>query len=194
MALFRGADGLVVGPVLDFFHGQEASLHPVHDVVERIGRVVRPVHDLALDALELVERLTLAQRARNGGTVEHEIAVNPLRVVKEVVLRRTGPLAEEQLVFQDAVEQCPGGPHPAHAGLVLEDRLGEQVQRLRIALKTSPFHHEFLQGAFARMPERRMTEIVREADRLHEVAVDVEIGFQRPAACPQEMADGTSDL
>ena len=31
---------------------KEARLHPVHDVVERIRRVVGPVHDLALDALE----------------------------------------------------------------------------------------------------------------------------------------------
>ena len=81
--LLGGADGLAVGPALDALDGEEAGAHAVHDVVERVGRVVGPVHDLALDALEVVERLAAHERPGDLRPAEDPVAHRGLRVVEK---------------------------------------------------------------------------------------------------------------
>src|SRR5262249_48621819 len=54
--------------------------------------------------------------------------------------------------------------------------------------------HQLLQRALARVAERRMPEVVREADGLDEVAVDVEVVLHRSALGAQVMADRAADL
>jgi hypothetical protein len=46
--------GSVFRPAFEIGHVDEASADAVGEVVERVGGVVRPVHDLAFDALEAV--------------------------------------------------------------------------------------------------------------------------------------------
>ena len=55
--LAGGVDRLPRGPALDPLKGEEARADTVHDVVEGVRGVIRPVHDLAFDALEGVEAL-----------------------------------------------------------------------------------------------------------------------------------------
>ena len=43
------------GPFGDAANGEIAGMDVVHEVVERVGGVVGPIHNLAFDALELVE-------------------------------------------------------------------------------------------------------------------------------------------
>ena len=44
---------VALGPGLDFLDVQEPGPHAVRQVIERIGGVVRPIHHLAFDVLDL---------------------------------------------------------------------------------------------------------------------------------------------
>ena len=54
--------------------------------------------------------------------------------------------------------------------------------------------HELLERPLARVPERRVAQVVREADRLDQVRVDEEVVPQGPLQRPQELADRAADL
>ncbi len=55
MGFFGFAQILACGPFRDTANGEIAGMDAVHDIVERVGGVIGPIHDLAFDALELVE-------------------------------------------------------------------------------------------------------------------------------------------
>src|SRR6266542_6751295 len=69
-------------PAFDLLVGQESSLHSVNDIIERIRSIVRPVHNLAFDALERVELLAGLKVQRNFGFAKYKAALRALRVVQ----------------------------------------------------------------------------------------------------------------
>ena len=181
-------------PPLDPVNREEARLHAVDDVVERIRRVVGPVHDLALDALESVQLLARAKAPRDPRSAEHKIEDVPLGVVEEVVLRRPAELPEARLVLEDAVQKRAGRLHAADPGGSLVHGRDQEVQRLGVPLKPAPAPHELLERPLAGMPERRMAQVVREAHRLDQVGVDMEVVPERAVQRPQVVADRAPDL
>jgi hypothetical protein len=183
-----------VRPGLDPVDRQEARLDPVGYVVDRVCGVVRPVHDLALDALEGVQRLSGPQAPGHPGPPEHKGAHPLLGVVKEVVARPLGELPEEGLVLEDAVQQGARRLHPAHPRALLVHGLDQQVHGLCVALEPPPAEHQLLERALARVAEGRVPEVMREADRLHQVRVDEEVVAKRALERPEELADRAADL
>src|SRR5690606_38627172 len=88
MLLFLRPDCLFGGPFLHPLHGEKSRFHAVDDVVDRVSRVVRPIHDLAFDAFEQVEAFAAMQHLGYGGPAKNIIPAGLLRVIQKMVLRR----------------------------------------------------------------------------------------------------------
>ena len=182
MSLFIGVEALFCGPSLQLGDRDEPAEHGVGEVIDGIRGVIRPVHDLAFDAAEVIACFAGSQLQREGLVCEEEVEAAGLVVVKIVVLR-VGQLAEERLVFADGIKHGAGG---VHAALALgKERRTQQAQGLGIAFKTAVGKHQPVQGALAGVTERRMAEIMGEAGGLHEFAVDVEVRREEVALFQQ---------
>lgn len=75
LEVFRldGVEGLVGGPGFEFLKGDEAGLNGISEVVDGIGGVVGPVHDLAFDAAEIIAGLPWGEMGGEGLVVEDKI-------------------------------------------------------------------------------------------------------------------------
>jgi hypothetical protein len=75
-----------------------------------------------------------------------------------------------------------------------ENGLGEQPQRLRIALESAPGSHEPMQRAFPRMTKWGMPNIMRQTARFHEIWINVKCLRQLIAALLQGRTDAATNL
>ena len=184
---------IFLSPVLQAFPGDETGMDAVDDVVERIGGVVCPVHDLALHAAETVEGVTRGEFRRHRAPFENEVEIRLLVVVEEMT---TGRFVQphQGFVLHHPIDQGAGGLHTLAAGTVGIDHFREGAQGLGIALKAPELPHALVQDVLSGMPERRMPEIMRQAYRLHQVRIDVIIRFQQIALLYQVIANGAPDL
>jgi hypothetical protein len=172
-----GSSSHPLQPGFDALDRQEARARAVDDVVQRIGRVVRPVHDLALDALEGVPGPRHVRQVRRVDALEGPAPLRLLLVVEEVVIRRRAvrvgrhAFAVQGLVFEHTVKECACGRHTARPAAALEDEVGEDAQCLRVALEAAVGGHQLVELALADMAEGRVTQVVRVAHGLHEVGI-----------------------
>ncbi len=67
-----------------------AGVDAVDDIVERVGGVVCPVHDLTLDTFKSVERFGGIERCRDFKAAEYGAAPMGLLVVDEMIVRVVG--------------------------------------------------------------------------------------------------------
>ena len=74
-------------PSLDALNRKKTRLHPVDDIVQRIRRIVRPIHNLALNTFERVELFSTMQCRRNLGVAKNKVTVPLLPVVEKVLGR-----------------------------------------------------------------------------------------------------------
>jgi len=149
-------------------------VQPVLDVVHRVGHVVRPVHDLRLEA----------GAGAGGGLadpVEHRTVV---LVHAELHGRQVGGVgAARPGVLGGGVEGGAGEVEAdgALGGEPLGLDAGEQSEGLGVALEAAAVVGELVQGLFAVVAERRVAEVVGEAGRFDQVGVAAEGGAQLTA-------------
>ena len=72
---------LVRRPSLDALHRQKPSLHPVDDVIERVSRIVRPVHDLALHTFERIQFFSAVHLRWDRLGPKNKTPNRPLRII-----------------------------------------------------------------------------------------------------------------
>ena len=187
---------LVGGPFAQATDADVAGVYAVDDVMQGIGGVIGPIHNLALDAFELVEGCWCLEAGRQAGLVEDNCAEIDLVVVNEVVrgvLAGGGdPVAGRGLVFHYAIEKGPGRRHALGASGALVNQLGEDALCLGIAFKAAVGGHQLVEFAFAEMPEWWMSEVVCQTDGFGQVGVDVELCVQLVGR--GEFADGAPDF
>jgi len=185
------AKGLRGAPAFEGFHRQEAGIDAIGDIVERVSGIVGPVHDLAFDGAEGIAGGSRREFQRE--VLSSECPVDPavLGVVDEVVFR-IGEFAEEGFVLEGGVEEGAAWVHARV--LAAEDRLREHAERLGIPFESPVGFHEAVQGAFSGVAERRVTEVVGEAGRFDEVAVDEVVRGEEGAGAFEFGADAAADL
>ena len=164
----------------------------VGEIVERVGGVIRPVHDLAFDALESVA--LLARCEFHGKCLPAHCEVEPaFLVVVEVVVGFVGGLfSKERLVLQHAIQQRTRGIHADTA--FAEKCLRQDAQCLRITLEAAVGFHQRVQRALSGVAEGRMTEVVAEAGAFDEVGVDEAVVSESFILLRQPGADAAADL
>src|SRR4029078_11586348 len=89
----------------------------------------------------------------------------------------------ERAVLQDSLARLESEVQPAKARVALLELVhdaprphgvtaaGERARRVQVVLETADRAHAGAERILSRVPERRVTEVVREADRLDEVFV-----------------------
>lgn len=192
------AELLSFGPVIEAPDGDVARVNPINDVVQRIGGIVRPVHDLALDALKGVEGLRALQLGRGLRVAEYGLPPPGLIVIDEVVLRGSAcgllVLGVKGLVFHHSVEESTGGGNPPGAPGAFVDQLGQDAQGLTVALESAVGGHQLVEFALADMAEGRMPEVVGQADGLGQVRIDVKVALQECGTHLKVFADRAPNL
>src|SRR5580704_6996927 len=141
----------------ELLHRHEAGANAVVDVVIVIGNLVREISELRLES-----RLRAPQK--------------PLAQLPELPRIRGGAM------FQDPLAALEGEVEAVEFGVLLL-QLIDDPERLQVVLEAAEIAHALVQRILARVPERRVAEIVRQTDRLRQHLVQGE----RPG-------DGTRDL
>ena len=127
---------------------------------------------------------------RQSGVSKQKREQRRLLVVDEMVRLALAP-GVEPLVLEHAVEQRPARAHPPAAAVgVAVDRAREDAQRLRVALEPAVLLHQRVEHPLARVAERRMADVVREAHRLDQIRID----RHRRLAAPQPDGDRLRDV
>ena len=178
-------------PALDRFQCQEIGIVAIRNVVQRIGRIVRPVHDLAFDRLAAIPIPARRQFRRKFLVAQRPVQKRLLRVVEKVMLRLR-QFAVERFVFQRRIQKSPAWIHPpACAG---KNRLGQHPQGLGISLESPPRTHQPVQRPLPGVAEGRMPDIMRQTGRLHQITINIEVRPQVGTAPPQRCTDAPADL
>ena len=82
------------------------------------------------------------------------------------------PIPDQRaVVFDDAFQRLPGEVEAVEQR-IFALKLREHAQRLRIVVEALVVFHTRIEHIFARMPERRMAEIVGDAERLGEIVIE----------------------
>ena len=194
MSSRRRADWVSVrgrrGPALDLVDVDEAGLDAVGDVVEGIGGVVGPVHDETLDGPEPVARLARTE-GRGKAAARRDKAEERRLIGVEEVIPLLGHLAEERLVFQDAVHEGAGR---IHSPVGAEKDRREDAEGLGVALEPSVGLHEPVEGALTGVAEGRMPDVVGQADRLDQIRIDPVVGPEERRSAVEPVAEAPADL
>ncbi len=132
---------------------EHARAQAVIQVVGGVGQLVGDVADLRL-------QVTAQVRVELAG-------------IRDVVLR---------LVLDHALAHLPGEIQPGELGIALF-QLGDDAQGLAVVIEAAEICHQPGKGVFAGMPEGGMSQVVRQADGLHQVFVGT-----------QGAGDGAPDL
>src|SRR5262249_46798711 len=90
----------------------------------------------------------------------------------------------ERAVLQDAFARLEGEVQAAEARIALFEFV-DDAQRLQVVLEAAVVAHAVVERVLARVAERRVAEIVREADRLDEILVE----RQRARDGPRDLRD-----
>src|SRR6266404_5778269 len=130
------------------FHGDEAGANAVFDVVIVVGDFVGEVGELRLQSGLLTVDEPLAQFPEMN------------RIVVRTMLQYSFAAFEAQV---QSVE----------IGVVLFELI-DHPQGLQIVLEAAEIDHAFIQCVLSGVPERRMPEIMREADRLGQPLVEAQ--------------------
>ena len=142
-----------------------ARLQPVLQIVHRVGHVVRPVHDLGLQAGPSV-RSPVPDPAERVGVVGVSAVLDLARAGQPGVLERG----------------VQGGPAQVQARAGdLGLQAGEQPEALRVALEPAAAGRDLGQRGLAVVAERGMPQVMREAGRVHQVGIAAEC---RPELAP----------
>ncbi len=177
-----GVEVLACGPFGNAADIDVAGVDAVDDVVQRVGGIIGPVHDLAFDTFEAVECFRSAERFWGLLAAKDAAAPMGLLVVDEVVLGIVGravglgadAFAVQRFVFHDAVEEGAGGGDALGRAGAFVDQLGEDTQGLAVTFESTVGRHQLVQFAFANVAEGRVAHVVGEADGFGQVGVDVE--------------------
>ena len=179
------------GPGFEFGGGDEAGVDAVGEVVEGVGGVIGPVHDLAFDGAEGVAVVAGGEFDGEGFAAEGEVEDGFL-VVVEVVVFGLGGFGAEGFVFEYGVEEGAGGGDALFA--FGEEGLGEEAEGLGIAFEAAVGAHEAVEGAFAGVAEGGMAEVMGKAGALDEVGVDEAVVGEVGTVLLEPAADGAADL
>ena len=161
-----GEDGLDVGAVAQGPGVEPPGGDGVLDVVDRVGDVVGPVHDLGLDAA-----------AGLGGALAEPGEDRQVVVVDAELHRGVGGVAAAPRVLRRGVEAGPGEVEPGGAAVGVEAlglQAGEDAQGLGVALEPADARGEGVEGGLAVVPERRVAEVVGEAGGVDDVGAAAE--------------------
>ena len=147
---------------------RSSSRWPAYDrvleVVHRVGDVVRPVHDLRLEAAPPVRRALRAASGRRRG--------------RRRTRRTCGCRSRRGHGYLHGGVQRRPGQVEADAAPVRRERLGLQPgqdpQALRVALEAAAARGHLVERRLAGVPERRVAEVVRQAGGLDQVGVAAE--------------------
>ena len=156
----------------------------VLDVVDAVRHVVGEVHDLRLHAGHpRGNRGPHPVEDRSVVLVHAELAYGPGKSVAVSPSRRRR-VGQAPRVLARGVEHRTGQVEPG-ALPVRGDRLrleaGDQPQRLGVAFEPADVGRRGVEGGLTVVPERRMTEIVRQTGRLDDIGVAAE-GVRQVAA------------
>jgi hypothetical protein len=162
VAVHAGGGGRYQGPFrlrFKVFEGDQARVKAVFHVVDRVGHVVGPVHDLRFQA---------SLPVRGAGPDPGE-DLGVLGVDAEL---GAGGRAEPG-VLQGRVEGGPGEVQPGAFDLGLEP--GQQAQGLRVAFEPAARGGQLVEGEFAVMAERAVADVVSQAGRVHQIRVATDL-------------------
>ena len=129
---------------IEIVHREHIGLQPVVDVVREVGDLVGEIDDLRLQA----------------------------RKQRRVELRRRRAQLELG-VLDDSLADLEGQVEPAEIRITHFDPV-DRTQALRVVIETAVGLHQRAQRPFAGMAERRVSEIVRQRDRLGQFRVEPE--------------------
>ena len=146
--------------------GEDPRRQPVVDIVIVVGDVVGDGRDLRL-------------RRRPGPEPQIELAVE---LHDRLPRRRAQHPRRRAVVLDHALQRLPRQVEPIEGGIA-PLQTGQDAEGLDVVVEAAPRRHPRLQHVLAGMAERRMTEIVAEADRLGEVGVQP----QRPGERPRDL-------
>src|SRR3954465_9999054 len=144
-----------------------ACLYAVLEVVHRVGDVVRPVHDLRLDATRASGGAVTGPLEDRGVVVVHAELRSPLLSVPWVLGRRVQRRSGEVEPRTDLATLAGGSDD-------LRLQPGQHAQALRVAFEAAARRREVRERGLAVVTERRVTEVVREARGVDEVRVGAE--------------------
>ncbi len=146
------------------FDRQKAGAQAVVDVMREIGDIVREARDLRFRVRPAVEFEALPCFDAPHGLSDRVVA------------------RDRTIVFGKALERFPGEVQPVEVQILPFERR-DDADRLRVMVEAAEAAHGLIERPFARVPERRVAEIVRESQRFGQVFVQ-----------PQLPGDGARDL
>ena len=154
------------GNVGEVGEGEEASLHPVVDVVVVVGDIVGDGGGLGLQRGEAVEPQIPARREVGDGA--------PCGLIQHV--------RDRAVVLDHPLYGFPAQVQ-AVEGRIASLKPGHDTEGLNVVIEAAPGLHPGLQFVLAGMAEGRMAQVVGQGDRLGQFAVQ-----------PQGVGQGSGDL
>ncbi len=136
-----------------------------------VGDVVGDRGDLRLGARvapqrEIVRRVVVGDHLRHA-----DVAVFADRLAVRI--------GQRPVVLDDAFERFPGEIEAVEGRVAPLDR-GDDAQGLRVVVEAAEVGEAGVERTLARMPERRMAEVVGERQRLGQILVEPERARERP--------------
>ncbi len=131
--------GLLTSPALYFLEVEETDMNAIDEVVQAVGGVVSPVHDLTFDRTKAVACFARPFAADLvPGIAKDKGEPGFLRVIDEMVVR-LGRFVKEGFVFEDAIEEGARGIHARLGALggIGIDAFRQDAQGLRISFKAT---------------------------------------------------------
>ncbi len=173
-----GGDPEQLGPLLRRVQrGRDdmAGLEPVLDVVDGVGDVVGPVHDLGLEAAVVVGR-ALPEPAE-----DRQVVLVHAELVREFGVAAAGPGVLGGGVEGGPGEVEPDAPPRRAVGEALRFEPGENAQALGVPLEAAAGRRGEVQGLLTGVAEGRVADVVGQAGGLDQVRVAAERGAELPA-------------
>ena len=154
---------------LEIVDRKQAGAQAIVDIVRIIGDVVGDRGDLGLQRgkapqFEVVEPDVVGDSDRHAA-----IAIPPDR--------RPAPVGQRAVVLDDAFQRFPGQVEPVEFGIAMFER-GQHAQRLGVVIESAMGLQAGIERAFPGVPERRMTEVMGQRQRLREILVQAKLARQ----------------
>ena len=130
--------------LLQLLDREHRGLQAVVDVMAEVSDLIREVDDLRLEA----------------------------RIGRRIEFLRGGTIVKVRML-DDALAHLEAEIEAAEIRIAVFDPIN-RAQALRVVIEASMGPHQIVQHLLARMPERRMPEVVRERDRLSEFLIETE--------------------
>jgi hypothetical protein len=142
----------------------EASPIKVFDIMNGVGHVIRPVHQLSFEAP------IIAERTRK---LTSKVEFRPLRGISAPLLRAISCIGSEPRILQDSAERGSREIEASDIG-VANSQTRQNPERLRIAFEAvrDSRRHELIKLILRNVPERWMSQIVGKTSSFDDIGIE----------------------